>query len=1198
MKKSRWRRNWRKVLRGAGITFALSLGSLGSAQAAEVEVQENKRTVITPAVQTEIIEEPKSTELRAPRSTEAETSSTLLVGTDRFSAAPQLNLTLRSDGEKNFPVDIFLYSNYEEFIETTTIKVYTDPNIRRSEPVKEIAISQFNSSLPIHWDGKFSDGNQADYNQNYWLVLEVTDQSGSVDRTLPVEFRANRQQKDHTFLRSEEKEPLIPGWGESRRDDFESKINLPGEAMVIRGKLTESSETVWVNGKQIPVNSDGTYEMVVFSAPSSPSLKREIVDAEGNLVSGDQEITDSYIVEIKDAQGNILKSYMEARSEDDSLAGSLDSGDIFYVGLVDFTMGKRAGVEPAQSGKYPDKTYYEGRVAFYLRGHIKGKYLLTAQMDTGELETKDIFRKLGEREREELVQYIRPEDYYPVYGDGSTIEDTVDSDGKFFVRLQWDLNELKWGNFSTGEGMPDLANYSRTLYGARLKMEGNEKTKFGKSRYFLSAYGANSDSTYERNEFLSTGGTLYYLNHKGVRDGSDKIALEVRDSTTQRVIGTVPMSRGSDYDLDTYNGRIMLSKPIPLLAGSLMTSNSDAYLVVDYEYDENQFWDSNNNNYGIRGSGWINDYIRIGGTYAKEGRSDGDYKLGSGDGEIRFGQNSFVKGEYATSESSLGDVFRSGDGGISFQMDSGWDGTGKRPDGKAWRAELEVDAKDFGIKSDLKFRSYYQKRDAGFSSVADQTDNETKEHMEELLWTDPKAGHNLVLRNSYYHELDDEKEKKQQVVYTHHWNKSFRTSLELRQRDYWDYIDKTREKDLLGAIRLEKDLTDKTTVYAGQRVTLDKDYDAEGRNRTLLGAIHRFSPAVTLQAEGFWGQDGNGGSVQINGGAGSTTVYSRYWTDVEDDSDRVAGYGVGIAHDLSQRVSVYVENQNKRYLDDDKSEKGQVYGFRYRFSQRQSVELNYSQSELTQDRTLGTQNKTDRSVWSMGYQYQSDKGFKGSARFEQRDDKSSSENTRQYVIKGKAEYDGHPDWQWYGETEMSRTRDHYKSGDSAKYNKTTFGVAYRPTKHDKWNFLAKYTWLDNQDPDESSNSWDFMEKSQVASFEGIFQPVQQWQISAKVAKKWGWYEDGSDNYSSSAFLWGLRLQYQGWKHWEPFVEYRKLRVAYGQENVKDGFMVGMYRHLGGGFRVGAGYNFTSFNDDLTDLDQKREGWFFNVTLVK
>lgn len=57
-------------------------------------------------------------------------------------------------------------------------------------------------------------------------------------------------------------------------------------------------------------------------------------------------------------------------------------------------------------------------------------------------------------------------------------------------------------------------------------------------------------------------------------------------------------------------------------------------------------------------------------------------------------------------------------------------------------------------------------------------------------------------------------------------------------------------------------------------------------------------------------------------------------------------------------------------------------------------------------------------------------------------------------------------------------------------------------------------------------------------------------------------------------------------------EYRWLDVQAG--GTRQGWLVGLDRDIGKNFRIGAGYNFTEFSDDLTDFDYDHEGWFLNM----
>ena len=43
-----------------------------------------------------------------------------------------------------------------------------------------------------------------------------------------------------------------------------------------------------------------------------------------------------------------------------------------------------------------------------------------------------------------------------------------------------------------------------------------------------------------------------------------------------------------------------------------------------------------------------------------------------------------------------------------------------------------------------------------------------------------------------------------------------------------------------------------------------------------------------------------------------------------------------------------------------------------------------------------------------------------------------------------------------------------------------------------------------------------------------------------------------------------------------------------------GWLVGVDRQIGQNFKVGVGYNFTDFSDDLTDLTYDNKGFFLNL----
>ena len=43
-----------------------------------------------------------------------------------------------------------------------------------------------------------------------------------------------------------------------------------------------------------------------------------------------------------------------------------------------------------------------------------------------------------------------------------------------------------------------------------------------------------------------------------------------------------------------------------------------------------------------------------------------------------------------------------------------------------------------------------------------------------------------------------------------------------------------------------------------------------------------------------------------------------------------------------------------------------------------------------------------------------------------------------------------------------------------------------------------------------------------------------------------------------------------------------------------GCLLGLYRHVGDHIKIGAGYNFTNYSDNLADLSYRSRGFFVNT----
>jgi len=131
--------------------------------------------------------------------------------------------------------------------------------------------------------------------------------------------------------------------------------------------------------------------------------------------------------------------------------------------------------------------------------------------------------------------------------------------------------------------------------------------------------------------------------------------------------------------------------------------------------------------------------------------------------------------------------------------------------------------------------------------------------------------------------------------------------------------------------------------------------------------------------------------------------------------------------------------------------------------------------------------------------------------------------------------------------------------------------------------------------DQTDSYSQYDQRSQVLSWEAIYRFNQRVEMAAKLASRFGEARvnrDAGDWYDSRANLEAIQGRYKLYEEWSALAEYRVLDVQH--DGMRQGWLVGVDRDIGPNFRLGAGYNFTDFNDDLTHQGYTYEGWFLNM----
>ncbi|NLE65360.1 MAG: hypothetical protein GX606_05560, partial [Elusimicrobia bacterium] len=378
---------------------------------------------------------------------------------------------------------------------------------------------------------------------------------------------------------------------------------------------------------------------------------------------------------------------------------------LFFVGLTDITAGyamNSGHIEPLERGDaFRDGFYVENKTAFHVKGKIRGKYLIEASYDS-------------ERDKEKLFEGLDPDDYYPVYGDSSSVDAGSDNtQGPLYLLIEWDRSSLRWGNYSVAMTETEFAQFTRTLYGAAGSYESMATTLYGEPRSKVFVFSSTTKQRAGHNEFLATGGSLYYLKNKDVIEGSEALKVEVRDNITGLVVSSRTLEPSIDYEIDKDQGRILLTQPLAALADtSTLISNSvlngnPVYLIVDYQYKGIDKYDQSTR--GLRVSQAVNDYLRVGTTYVEETLLDTDYVLKGTDVTLRPDKDTTIVAEYAETSSESVGSYLSTDGGLNFTQIQTGDATTDRA---------------YGIKGDTKIldrvglKAYYKWIGHDFSTAS------------------------------------------------------------------------------------------------------------------------------------------------------------------------------------------------------------------------------------------------------------------------------------------------------------------------------------------------------------------------------------------------------------------------------------------------------------------------------------------------
>ncbi len=339
-----------------------------------------------------------------------------------------------------------------------------------------------------------------------------------------------------------------------------------------------------------------------------------------------------------------------------------------------------------------------GRAAMFLKGKVRGDYLLTLAYDSD---------KKGER----LFRDIEPGEYYPVYGDSSAKGFDAQSTSKLYVRLDKGRSFAMYGDLKTqidnDEGIK-LGQYNRTLTGV--------KAQFEDSNTRINAFAAETSTSQRVNETRGLGiSGPYPLNNDfdAVLENSETIEVITRDANNPgRIVRRETLTRFADYEIDPISRSLYLKSPI----ASQDIDGNPIYLRVTVEVDEGgeKYWVG-----GVAAKRQLTDKIAIGGSYINSDDPLNKEELASVNTVVKFNDKLKLVAEYAKNKAENPNFEPSN----QINADKL---TGDNAEGDALRIEL-----DYDNKKNTRAKAYHNDTDIGFvTGASPQTAGRTESGIE------------------------------------------------------------------------------------------------------------------------------------------------------------------------------------------------------------------------------------------------------------------------------------------------------------------------------------------------------------------------------------------------------------------------------------------------------------------------------------
>ncbi len=1062
------------------------------------------------------------------------------------------------------------YNNYPAFIVKSEIRIFETGQPSDSNP---IAIVEMNKDGYGSWKS-------SDEPSSLYFVYRVYDARGNFDETEGEELTLVEKK-----LPNKESDATRPSFGLIDEAKLRNIIQRNSSTITVTGVAKADQDIVRVAGQIVPVDSDGKF---VAQQIISENMKSISVD-----ITRDQKLILGSLRNVPEPQSKW-----------------------FFVGQGDLTFITSSGEGPAvevTGDRLADGDFLTSRAAFYLKGEFSNDVRITSSLDTGEQLLEDLFSNIDRKDPAQLLRRLDSDEFYPVYGDDSTLVQDAPTQTGFYLRLEQADSSLLVGNFITQINQAELAQLERGLFGAIIDYQSEDVTSFGEKKLQLTSFASDPGTVPARDEFRGTGGSLYFLQQQDISIGSERLRVEIRDRETGLVLETVELRPQEDYDIDYFQGRVTLNRPLASIApdgGTVRQGSSSGnipVLVARYEFSPN-FGDLDGYTFGGRGAGWIGDTVRLGVTSQKETTEGADQTLLGADILIRHDAGTYFKAEIARTEGPGFGQSNSVDGGLNFVNFATPGVANVRAE--AYRTEAAINFSEItGGKSNLgSISAYYEHFDAGFSSISQLTSVDTdrwgvKADLALSDSTDFKFGYDEISTEGLGSRRAGTVDLKQgfgtDVTATLGLRYDRRTQGILQGRD--ENGDRT---DAALQINYEPN-GQNLNLYGFGQLTLDNDAGRQENNRGGAGIKAQLTERLSIAGEVSGGDGGLGADVQLNRRLGEgSEAYIGYSlladrTDTGLEAQNIftnsnrGTLTAGARQRFSTSLSVYGENRIG--IGGPAPSVSRSFGLNFDPDAQWSFSASFENGRID-DQVSGLFRRT-AATFGVGY---SGENIRIGSSVEGRFEEGNGRDQNVWLVRNSASAQLSDSFRLLGRLNFAIADNDVANVRAADFVEGSLGFAYRPVDNDRLNILARYNYFQDLGPigqiTQGGTTASPKQRSQILSVDVNYDITKALTLGAKYGYREGSVSLGRDSdifVSSDTHLGILRADFHVIKSWDLLLEGRVLTNDLAGDT-RYGALAAIYRHVGNNAKIGIGYSFSDFSDDLTDQSFNSEGLFFNI----